>query len=76
VGACDKVCFGGSRAVVDKCPVAAFNFGGFELGVTESQKSLSSISSKSSSTSESWSSVSSTSRGFFPTSAWQPGHRL
>jgi len=62
--------------VVDKRPVAAFNFGGFGVGVTKSRRSSSSVSLKSSSTSESWSSVSLTSGGFYPTSEWHPGHRV
>ena len=62
--------------MVNKRPVAAFDFERFGVGVTESWTRLSSGSSKSSCTSESWSSVSPTSGGFYPTSALHPGHRV
>ena len=62
--------------MVDKRQVAAFDHGGFGVGVTESRRRLSSVSSTLSATSESWSSVNLTSGGFYPTSAWHPGHRV
>ena len=76
VRAFDMICIGGFRAAVDKRPVAAFDFAGFGVGVTETRRSSSSVSLTLSGTSETWSSVSSTSRGFYPTSAWHPGHRV
>jgi len=71
-----KVSFHLYWAAVTKHPVAAADFRSFVLGVTESQRSSSAISWKSSCTSESWSSVSSTSGGFYLTSACQLGHRV
>jgi len=71
-----KVCFGEVRAAVDKSPVGAFDPGGFGVGVTKSRRSSSSVSSKSAGTSVGWSSVSLTSGGFCPTSAWHKCHRV
>ena len=62
--------------MVNKHPVATLDIGGFGVGVTESWRSSSSLSTKSSRTSESWSSVSSTSGGLYPTSVWHPGLRV
>jgi len=76
MGALSKGCFRRLWVEVDKRLVAAFDFGGFGLGVTEPRRRSSSVSSKSSGTSESWSSVSLTSGGFYPTLAWHPGYRV
>jgi len=46
VCACGKICSGYFWAVVNKRPVAAFNFTGFEVGVAKCQRGLTSVSSK------------------------------
>jgi len=44
LGAICKVCFGGCCVAVDKCLVAAFDFGGFGVGLTKSRRSSLSLS--------------------------------
>jgi len=75
VCALDEVCFGDICAAVDKRSVAAIDIGRIRVRVTEYQRSSSSVSWTSSCTSLSWLSVSSTSCGFYHTSAWHPGRR-
>jgi len=69
-----KVSLGGFWTVINKRPVTAFDFRGFEVGLTESHRRLSSVSSKSFCLSDSWSPVSLTCGGFYPTSAWHPDY--
>jgi hypothetical protein len=71
-----KDCFGGYWAVVDTRLVITFNFGGFGVEVIEFLRSWSSIFSEMSSSYECWPSVSSTSGGFYLTSAWHQGYRV